>query len=80
MGYSTQTRLGAHIEQDIPRQLSQVETQAAMLQENLEFLEKEIAELSDRIRQLCEELGIATNGMHERNHECAQAIRARGEK
>ena len=55
MGYSTQTRLGAHIEQDIPRPLSQVETQAAMLRENLEFLEKAIAELSDRIRPVLNE-------------------------
>ena len=28
--------------------------------------------------KVCEELGMATNGMHERNHECAAAIRARG--
>ena len=27
--------------------------------------------------KLCEELGMATNGMYERNHECATAIRAR---
>ena len=26
----------------------------------------------------CEDLGMATNGMYERNHECAAAIRARG--
>ena len=30
--------------------------------------------------KVCEQLGIATNGMNERNHECAKAIRARGEK
>ena len=29
--------------------------------------------------QVCEELGMATNGMNERNHECAAAIRARGQ-
>ena len=30
--------------------------------------------------KVCEELGMATNGMYERNHDCAKAIRARGEK
>ena len=55
MGYSTQTRLGAHIEQDIPRPLSQVETQAAMLRENIELLEKTIAELYERIRPVLNE-------------------------
>jgi hypothetical protein len=29
--------------------------------------------------KVCEDLGMATNGMHERNHECAKAIRARGQ-
>ena len=29
--------------------------------------------------KVCEELGMATNGMHERNHECATAIRERGQ-
>ena len=28
--------------------------------------------------KVCEQLGMATNGMNERNHECATAIRARG--
>ena len=28
--------------------------------------------------KVCEELGSATNGIYERNHECAAAIRARG--
>ena len=28
--------------------------------------------------KVCEDLGMATNGMYERNHECATAIRARG--
>ena len=28
--------------------------------------------------EVCEELGMATNGIYERNHECAEAIRARG--
>jgi hypothetical protein len=30
--------------------------------------------------KVCEQLGMATNGMNERNYECATAIRARGEK
>jgi len=29
--------------------------------------------------KVCEELGMATNGIHGRNHECAEAIRARGQ-
>ena len=29
---------------------------------------------------VCERLGMTTNGMYERNHECAAALRARGEK
>ena len=29
--------------------------------------------------KVCEDLGMATNGMYERNHECASAIRARGQ-
>ena len=28
---------------------------------------------------VCEELGMATNGIYESNHECATAIRARGQ-
>ena len=55
MGYSTQTRLGAHIGQDIARQPSQVETQVAELRANLEVLESTIAELSDRIRPVLNE-------------------------
>jgi hypothetical protein len=30
--------------------------------------------------KLCEELGMATNGINERNHDCAKTIRARGEQ
>ena len=30
--------------------------------------------------KVCEQLGMATNGMNERNYECAEAIRVRGEK
>jgi len=52
MGYSTQTE---YIGQDIARQPSQVETQVAELRANLEFLEKAIAELSDRIRPVLNE-------------------------
>ena len=29
--------------------------------------------------KVCEELGMATNGIYERNHECATAIRASGQ-
>ena len=28
-------------------------------------------------QRLCEKLGMATNGMYERNHKCAMAIKAR---
>jgi hypothetical protein len=55
MGYSTKTRLGAHIDPDIARQPSQVETQVAELRANLEVLEKTIDELSDRIRPVLNE-------------------------
>jgi hypothetical protein len=48
-------RLGAHIDPDIARQPSQVETQVAELRMNLEVLEKTIAELSDRIRPVLNE-------------------------
>ncbi len=30
--------------------------------------------------KVCEELGMATNGIYESNHECATAIRARGQE
>ena len=36
------------------------------------------AEEREACAKVCEELGMATNGMYERNHECATAIRARG--
>ena len=36
------------------------------------------AEEREACAKVCEELGMATNGMYERNHECAAAIRARG--
>ena len=38
------------------------------------------AEEREACAKVCEELGMATNGMYERNHECATAIRARGNK
>jgi hypothetical protein len=46
----------------------------------LEFAYSVAADEREACAKVCEELGMATNGMHERNHECAQAIRARGEK
>ena len=52
MGYSTQTE---YIGQDMARQPSQVETQVAMLRDNLEILERTIAELSDRMRPVLNE-------------------------
>jgi len=30
----------------------------------------------EKAAKVCEELGVATNGMYERNHECAAAIRS----
>lgn len=48
-------------------------------EENLEaFAELVRAEEREACAKVCEELGMATNGMYERNHECATAIRARG--
>jgi hypothetical protein len=35
------------------------------------------AEEREACAKVCEDLGMATNGMYERNHECAAAIRAR---
>jgi hypothetical protein len=55
MGYSTTTRLGSPIEQDIAPQPSQIETQVAMLRANLDVLETTIAELCDRIRPVLNE-------------------------
>jgi hypothetical protein len=51
-----------------------------------QFTPKELDRLIKLVRadereacaKVCEELGMATNGMYERNHECAEAIRARG--
>ena len=49
-----------------------------------EFIYKLVNWAVDREREacakVCEQLGMATNGIDERNHECAAAIRARGEK
>ena len=46
--------------------------------ENLEHL-VDLARADEReeCAKVCEDLGMATNGMYERNHECATAIRAR---
>jgi hypothetical protein len=33
----------------------------------------------EQCAKVCEELGTATNGIYERNHECATAIRARSQ-
>jgi hypothetical protein len=53
------------------------------LKEDRKFLERFAALVADAEREacakVCEDLGMATNGMHERNHECAKAIRARGQ-
>jgi hypothetical protein len=44
------------------------------------FAELVRADEREACAQVCEQLGMATNGMNERNYECATAIRARGEK
>ena len=36
------------------------------------------ADEREECAKVCEDLGMATNGMYERNHESATAIRARG--
>ncbi len=43
------------------------------------FAELVRADEREACAQVCEQLGMATNGMNERNYECATAIRARGE-
>ena len=51
------------------------------IEDLLKELEWQVAERErEACAKLCEELGMATNGVYERNHECAKAIRARGEK
>ena len=42
------------------------------------MVEMAVAAEREACAKVCEGLGMATNGMHERNHECAAAIRARG--
>lgn len=42
------------------------------------FAELIRADEREACAKVCEDLGMATNGMYERNHECAEAIRARG--
>ena len=51
-------------------------------EEDRELTDIEKAVLAEReaCAKVCEQLGMATNGMNERNYECAEAIRARGEK
>lgn len=44
------------------------------------FAELVRADEREACAKVCEELGMGTNGMYERNHECAAAIRARGNK
>jgi hypothetical protein len=39
--------------------------------------EKMVAAEREACAKVCEQLGTATNGIYERNHECAAAIRAR---
>ena len=59
---------------------------AAIEQERKEFAvhavdiaRKAVKEENEACAKVCEKLGMATNGMYERNHECAAAIRARGQ-
>ena len=42
-----------------------------------QFAELVRADEREACAKVCEELGMATNGVYERNHECAAAIRAR---
>ncbi len=44
------------------------------------FAELVRADEREECAKVCEQLGMASNGMNERNHECATAIRSRGEK
>ena len=44
----------------------------------IQAVSKAVAAEREACANVCEELGMATNGMYERNHECAKAIRARG--
>lgn len=39
-------------------------------------IEAAIEATKERAAKVCEELGMATNGIYERNHECAKAIRS----
>jgi hypothetical protein len=51
---------------------AQLQRFADIVAEGAAFAEREAC------AKVCEDLGMATNGMHERNHESAKAIRARG--
>ena len=44
------------------------------------FAELVRADEREECAKVCEQLGMASNGMNERNHECATAIRSRGEE
>jgi hypothetical protein len=46
----------------------------------VELVKRTVEAEREACAKVCEELGMATNGMYERNHECAEAIRARGNK
>ena len=53
-------------------ELMRVHTEANRLVNEAVAIEREAC------AKVCEELGMATNGINERNHDCAKAIRARG--
>ena len=46
----------------------------------VELVNRAVAVEREACAKVCEQLGMATNGMNERNYECAEAIRVRGEK
>ena len=43
----------------------------------VELVKRTVEAEREACAKVCEELGMATNGMYERNDECATAIRAR---
>jgi 2-keto-3-deoxy-L-rhamnonate aldolase RhmA len=51
----------------------------AMKQSYMDGVASGILAEREACAKVCEQLGMATNGMNERNYECAEAIRARGE-
>jgi hypothetical protein len=46
----------------------------------VELVNRAVAVEREACAKVCEQLGMATNGMNERNYECAEAIRARDER